>query len=317
MNKKFLCAVLTFIFLSGVQAFAQKYVWLDDQPLPSWNSRSREILQTKKISPAELKRCAVTVRPPMLAQDKLLTKMNWTLVGAAHVFGKTTVVTTADGFDGMCRPLGVIARVFVGNLVAGTLSPGPTDSRTDTSLTNVRLTSEKNLTAEYVRYRESDPLCCPYKTEAVTFVIKPDGANFLLVPESKIETSAGDGGANQQGSSDALKNTMWRWESAENSQGKTTVDKPENYQLEFKSDGKLYLKADCNGGGGSYKADGGKIEFSRVFTTKIFCGEKSLDNRFLQGLERARTFRIEGNALLLEGAGDNGTMRFFKAVKQN
>ncbi len=317
LQAKYLFAIFAFVLLFGVQVFAQSD-WLDQNPLPSWNERKRAILQTKKISPAELKRCAVAVRQPTLPQDRLLTKMGWTLTGAAHVFGQTTVVTTAEAFDGMCRPLKFDTYVFVGSRVAGTLSPGQMDSRTDGSLVNVQLTGEKNLTAEYVRYRESDALCCPYKTEAVTFVIKPDGANSLLVPESKIETSAEDGGGgNQQGSSDALKNTMWRWESAENSQGKTTVDKPENYQLEFKTDGKLYLKADCNGGGGSYKTDGGKIEFSRVFTTKIFCGEKSLDNRFLQGLERARTFRIEGNALLLEGAGDNGTMRFFKAVKQN
>ncbi len=314
LQAKYLFAIFAFILSFGVQVFAQSD-WLDQNPLPSWNSRSRAILETKKISPAELKRCNVAVRQPTLPADFLLTKMNWTLVGAAQVFGKTTVVTTADGFDGMCRPLGIIARVFVGNRVAGTLSPGQMDSRTDGSLVNVQLTGEKNLTAEYVRYRKSDPLCCPYKTEAVTFVIKPDGANFLLVPELKIDTSAGDGGANQQGRSDALKNTMWRWKSAENSQGETTVDKPKNYQLEFKSDGTLYLKADCNGGGGSYKADGGKIEFSRVFTTKIFCGEKSLDNRFPQGLEQARTFRVEGNALLLEGAGD--TMRFFKVSRQN
>jgi hypothetical protein len=49
----------------------------------------------------------------------------------------------------------------------------------------------------------------------------------------------------------------------------------------------------------------------------MFCGEESLDNRFLQGLERARTFRVEGNNLFIEGAGDNGTMKFSKVIGQN
>jgi heat shock protein HslJ len=302
--------VIGFIF--GGNALAQSD-WLDMKPLPSWNSRSRAILQTNKISRDELKRCGGGVRQPSLPQDFLLTKMNWTLVGAAQVYGKTTVVSTAEAFDGMCRPLKFRTLVFVGNRVAGTLSPGPTDARTDGSLVNVRMTSEKNLTAEYVRYRESDALCCPYNTEAVTFVIKPDGANFLLTPESKMQSGLVE---NQAGGAE-LKNTVWRWQESDAPMGKTTVDKPENYQLEFMADGKLSVKADCNGGGGSYTTEGGNISFVRIFTTKIFCGEKSLDNRFLQNLESARTYRIEGNSLFVEGAGDNGTMKFFKVGRQN
>ena len=302
--------VIGFVF--GGNALAQPD-WLDMKPLPSWNSRSRAILQTNKISRDELKRCGVVVRQPSLPQDFLLTKMNWTLVGAAQVYGKTTVVSTAEAFDGMCRPLKFRTLIFVGNRVAGTLSPGPTDARTDGSLVNVRMTSEKNLTAEYVRYRESDALCCPYKTEAVTFVIKPDGANFLLTPESKIQSGLIE---NQAGGAE-LKNTVWRWQESNAPMGKTTVDKPENYQLEFMADGKLSVKADCNGGGGSYTTEGDSISFVRIFTTKIFCGEKSLDNRFLRNLESARTYRIEGNNLLIDLAGDGGTMKFFKVVRQN
>ena len=302
--------VIGFIFVGNVLGQSD---WLDMKPLPSWNSRSRAILQTNKISRDELKRCGIVVRQPTLPQDFLLTKMNWTLVGAAQVYGKTTVVSTAEAFDGMCRPLKFRTLVFVGNRVAGTLSPGPTDARTDGSLVNVRMTSEKNLTAEYVRYRESDALCCPYKTEAVTFVIKPDGANFLLTPESKMQSGLVE---NQAGGAE-LKNTVWRWQESDAPMGKTTIDKPENYQLEFMADGKLSVKADCNGGGGSYTTEGGNISFVRIFTTKIFCGEKSLDNRFLQNLESARTYRIEGNSLFVEGAGDNGTMKFFKVVRQN
>jgi heat shock protein HslJ len=301
-------------FIFGGNAFAQSD-WLDMKPLPGWNERSRAILQTKKISSAELKRCAVAVRQPSLPQDFLLTKMNWTLTGAAQVYGKTTVVSTAEAFDGMCRPLKFQTLVFVGNRVSGTLSPGQMDSRTDGSLVNVQMTGERNLTAEYVRYRDSDALCCPYKTEAVTFVIKPDGANFLLVPESKTQSGLIE---NQvPGAEMNLNNTIWRWQSSDSATGKITVDKPENYQLEFKADGKIFLKADCNGGGGSYATDDNNISFMRIFTTKIFCGEKSLDNRFLRGLESARSFRIEGNTLSIGSEGENGTMKFFRVYRQD
>jgi heat shock protein HslJ len=55
----------------------------------------------------------------------------------------------------------------------------------------------------------------------------------------------------------------------------------------------------------------------RIFTTKIFCGEKSLDNRFLRGLESARSFRIEGNTLSIGSEGENGTMKFFRVYRQD
>ncbi len=91
---KFFLTTLALVASCAVNALAQSF-WLDQNPLPSWNERSRAILQTKKISAAESKRCAVAVRQPSLPQDFLLTKMNWTLVGAAQVHGKTTVVCTA------------------------------------------------------------------------------------------------------------------------------------------------------------------------------------------------------------------------------
>jgi len=313
-NKIVILLVAAFVigFIFGGNVFAQSD-WLDMKPLPSWNSRSRAILQTNKISKDELKRCGIVVRQPTLPVDFLLTKMNWTLVGAAQVYGKTTVVSAAEAFDGMCRPLKFQTLVFVGNRVAGTLSPGPTDSRTDGSLVNVKMTSERTLTAEYVRYRATDALCCPYKTEAVTFVIKPDGANFLLTPEAKMPS----GIVENQASNAGLKNTVWRWQSSESATGKTTIDKPENYQLQFMADGKIGVKADCNTGGGSYTTEDNNISFVRIFTTKMFCGEKSLDSRFLRGLESARNFRIEGNNLSVGGEGENGTMKFFRVFRQD
>lgn len=311
--KLFFFAVATF-FLSVNFVVAQPaYSWLDDKPLPNWNSRSRAILQTEKISSGDLAQCGKFVRQPTLAADKQLAKSGWTLVGPAQVYGKTTVVTWAQGFDGMCRPRGFQTLVFVGNRVAGTLSPGPMDSRTDGALVNVKMTSETTLTAEYVRYRAADALCCPYKTEAVTFVIKPDGANFLLTPESKIQS----GIIENQADGAALNNTVWRWQNLETPAGKTTVEKPENYQLEFTADGKVNVLADCNRGRGTYKSESGDLTFSSIFLTKKACPPGSLDNRFLQGLEAARTFRIEGNNLFIEGAGDIGTMTFFKSVRQN
>lgn len=317
----FLALTIAFIFSTGSPLAAQSQ-WLDLNPLPSWNERKRSILQTKRVSAAELKRCAVAVRRASLPQDFLLTRMGWTLAGAAQIFGRTAVITTAEAFDGQCRPLKFETYVFVGNRLAGTLSPGPMDSRADGSLIGVRLTTEKSLTAQFARYRASDALCCPYKIENVTYAINPDGANFLLVPEGKFESSVGGGGGETgdapENTADKLENTVWRWESSENFEGQTVVDKPENYRLEFAAAGRLRVRADCNNGNGGYTTPAaGRISLTRIAVTRKFCGEKSLDSPFLQGLERARTFRIEGGVLILEGAGDNPSMRFSRVPSNN
>lgn len=313
---KFMIAVCAVILPLALNTFAQS-IWLDLKPLPSWNERKRTILETKKISPAELKRCAVVVRQPTLPQDFLLTKMGWTLVGAAHVFGKTTIITTAEAFDGMCRPLKFENYVFVGNRVAGTLSPGQMDSRTDGYLTDIKTPTEKSITAEFARYHESDALCCPSKIEAVTYTIKPDGANFLLVPEGKFETPASNTNRENQRSdaakkAETLENAVWRWENTETQSEKIKVDKPENYTLEFLADGKLQVRADCNRGRGIYQAENGKLTFSAIALTRAACPPESLDRNFLNGLNRVENYKIEGDALLIDLSG-GGMMRFSRA----
>ncbi len=165
----------------SANAFAQRS-WLDQNSLSNWNGGSG-ISKTKKISSAELKRCSQSVRQPSLPADSLLMKKGWTLLGnPTQVNGDTVVVSVAGAFDGMCRPLKSQTFVFVGSNLAGTLSPVLMDSRTDGALTNVKLTSATTLTADYARYRASDPLCCPWKTQTVNFVIKQKGSNYLLTP---------------------------------------------------------------------------------------------------------------------------------------
>ncbi len=178
---KFLIAAFVVVLPLSSNAFAQKN-WLDQNSMSNWNSSSK-IPKTKKISPAELKRCADEVRQPSLEADSLLMKNGWTLLGnPTQVNGDTAVVSVAGAFDANCRPLKSQTFVFVGSKLAGTLSPSLMDSRADGALTYVKLTSATTLTADYARYRASDPLCCPWKTQEVSFVIKQNGGNYLLTP---------------------------------------------------------------------------------------------------------------------------------------
>ena len=308
-------------FLLTLQIAAQTpYKWLDAQPLPSWSERSRAILQTEKISSGELIRCRSVIRPASLPVDRLLTNYNWTLVGDAQVFGQTTTVTVAAGFDGQCRPRGFQTLVFVGNRVAGTLSPGPMDARTDSSLTNVKLLSEKSLVADYIRYQANDALCCPSKIDRVTFKIEPDGRNWLLKPDFVTEAAYNISAAREtveESAAPILANTSWRWTSLQTSTEKIEVPQPGNYTIAFAADGRAQILADCNRGNGSYQLDGKSIAFPGFATTKKACAPGSLDNRFLQSLSEARSFRIEGNNLLIDLANNSRTMTFIRVFRQN
>jgi len=310
----FSVATIAIVLAFSVHAIAQsQYSWLDDKPLPSWSERSRAILETKKISSAELTRCRNVVRPATLPVDRLLSTYNWTLVGDAQVFGRTTAVTVAQGFDGMCRPLGFQTLVFVGNLVAGTLSPGPMDSRTDGSLTNVKLLSETSLVADYIRYQGTDALCCPSKINRVTFKIERDGRSWLLKPDFVTEAPYNMSVTKETSDTSALTGTVWRWESLQTPLEKITVPHPENYTLELTADGKAQILADCNRGRGTYQLDGPSLKFSAFATTRMACAPGSLDGRFLKSLDAARIHKIEGDVLLLDLVADGGTMNFVKA----
>lgn len=312
---KFIFAVSLAVLSFGFNAFAQTSQWLDMKPLPNWNSRKRVILETKKMSASELKRCSAAVRQPSLPQDFLLTKMNWTLTGAAQVFGNTAVITTAEGFDGMCRPLKYETYVFIGNRLAGGLTPGPEDSRADGSIINVNLYSETDLSAEFARYKNSDALCCPYKTERVTYKVKPDGRNFLLVPEFKSGTDSAENDNGNSESDITLQNTVWHWQSLRNSGGLTTVKNSEKFTLEFAPDGKISLRTDCNRGGGNYKTSGENLTFSPIFSTKMGCPAGSMEGIYFSNLQTAKSYKIQNGSLQIKLV-NGGTMKFSASVKE-
>ena len=87
-----------------------------------------------------------------------------------------------SGVDGMCRPLGYQAFVFVEGQFAGTLSPKPINSRTDGDIDRVFLTSSSSVLVEFKRYSQTDALCCPSAMNRVSFTIKPQDAKPILIP---------------------------------------------------------------------------------------------------------------------------------------
>ena len=176
--------LITAALLVATTAAATPASWLD-QPVPdNWNTAGRPVPAAVRDPQAPGDpRCAAQFRQPSKSRaDRAVVKAGWSLVGPLQVFGDTELVTAASGADGMCRPLGYQAFVFKGGKFVGTLSPGPMDARTDGIANQIHLVAPDRLHADFARYTDQDPLCCPSAITSVRFEIRGTGKATVVVP---------------------------------------------------------------------------------------------------------------------------------------
>ncbi len=156
--------VLAFLVaLPSTSSFADG-AWLD-RPLTAWNQSAMAIPVAPDSGPVINPMCLrdeVAAATPM---EIALTSARWRLVRTREAAsGTTTVILATAEYDGMCRPAGFNAFAFVDGVFAGTLSPIPMVSRLDGTLAgpdSIASTVEGRLSARFLRYSPSDPLCCP------------------------------------------------------------------------------------------------------------------------------------------------------------
>ncbi len=159
------------ILMMASSALAQTS-WLD-RPLTNWNSNTGAVPTAPRATgdaPTNA-RCPDAVRNPESIADRAVTRAGWSLFGALQSYGAVTVINGMASLDGMCRPLQYNTFVFVSNRFAGTLSPTAMNSRTDGALSQARLNSPTNISADFTRYTSSDALCCPSQTSSVFYTI--------------------------------------------------------------------------------------------------------------------------------------------------
>jgi len=148
--------------------------WIDAKTPVNWNVAGAALPARPGPRDAELApggRCASAVRPPSSAEDRAVMARGWSLVGAYHRYGSTSVVMAMSSADGMCRANGFQAFVFVNGAFAGTLSPRPMDARTDGSIASLSVTldSATDIEADFARYNTVDPMCCPHATSTMLY----------------------------------------------------------------------------------------------------------------------------------------------------
>ncbi len=104
---------------------------------------------------------------------------------------------------------------------------------------------------------------------------------------------------------------LWQWASfSDPAVGPVEIADPENYRIQFAADGTVLIQADCNSGSGIYSVDGSGISIIVGPMTRAFCGEDSLDTRFLINLGAAVIWFTQEDELYFDLKFDSGTMRF-------
>ena len=178
------------LFSAVVAAQTPEPTWLD-RPMSNWNVSGRAMpraaINGETISEIA-KRCALLPVTRNTSGERMVADAGWL---PFHTFDRQIVQRDVEilgglaGADGMCRPVDFNVFVFVGGQLAGTLSPADMVSRTDASIAGgIRLADDDTIAAEFARYRETDPLCCPTGRVTVRYRIDRKATPPVVVPVS-------------------------------------------------------------------------------------------------------------------------------------
>jgi heat shock protein HslJ len=111
-----------------------------------------------------------------------------------------------------------------------------------------------------------------------------------------------------------LEGTRWRLEqiqSSDDAAGPLKPADPSLYQVEFRPDGALAMKLDCNRAAGLWSArpsapDRGTLTLSAAAMTRAMCPPGSLDTRIARDTEHVRSYVIDGDRLSVSLEADGG-----------
>jgi hypothetical protein len=180
--------IVVMLLTSAAAAQAPQTMWLD-RPLATWNVPGRAMprAKTHDQTPAEIaKRCGFQPAAPTTPGEREVAAAGWLpfhMFDRRIVQGDVEIIGGLAGADGMCRPDMFNVFVFVAGKLAGTLSPEEMRPRSDGSIGGaVRLAEDGTIAAEFARYTERDPLCCPAARVTVRYRIDRTSPLAVVVP---------------------------------------------------------------------------------------------------------------------------------------
>jgi heat shock protein HslJ len=110
-----------------------------------------------------------------------------------------------------------------------------------------------------------------------------------------------------------LTGIQWQWAQLTETEpaAQSVVPDPENYVLVLNADGSANLKADCNMVIWTYTLEGSSLAFNTMGpSTLAFCGEDSLDTKYLEMLGKGGTVSLEEGRMVLQLNENAGSMVF-------
>jgi LppP/LprE lipoprotein len=162
--------------------------WLD-RPFKNWNDPGRPVpraIPTGETVAEMSKRCKLPASRDTTAQSALADAgwLPYLHVDRQIIQRDVEIIAGMAEADGMCRPMEFNVFVFVGENLAGTLSPLAMTSRSDGEIGAVRLAADDAIAAEFARYTNRDALCCPSGRVTVRYRIDRKGSQAVVVPVS-------------------------------------------------------------------------------------------------------------------------------------
>ncbi|MBI4492954.1 MAG: LppP/LprE family lipoprotein [Chloroflexi bacterium] len=150
---------------AGAAAAQPEGEWLD-RPLANWNQPGMAIPPAPPTEGLVNPGCLERARWAETPEDQALVDDGWDLFNPYRAGWGVKLVDATTSYDGMCRPMGFQTFVFVEGDFAGTISPEPMNSRA-TGAGSVVSFFNDTLSARFVRYAPTDPLCCPSRPAVV------------------------------------------------------------------------------------------------------------------------------------------------------
>lgn len=173
-----------------IAAQAPEQIWLD-RPLSNWNVAGRALPRAMPDGGtiAEItKRCTYLPLLRTTPGERALAdagRLPFRMFDRQILQRDVEIVGGLAGVDDMCRPVNFNMFVFVDGRLAGTLSPANMDSRTDGSIAGgIRLADDDTIAADFARYTDADPLCCPSGRITVRYRIDRGATPPVVVPVS-------------------------------------------------------------------------------------------------------------------------------------
>ena len=158
--------------------------------------------------------------------------------------------------------------------------------------------------------------CAPQSAQPGKKITQIPTTQITALPTQAITPAISPPGSETSSGSD-LANTEWELVSMGSPGAAAPVVAGSTVTIKFTPDGQAAGTAGCNSYGGQFRLQGVQITFSKIASTLMACADEKVmgqEQQYLQALETAGTFQINGDQLTITYNNDQGVLTFKKVA---